>query len=247
MRKRAILALAALGLFLSGGPAKADYASTILADGPIAYYRLSETGGLGGADSSGNGLGGLYYGGVTFGTPGAIVGDSNTAVTFDGSNKGHLRVLSTIGSEDFSIEVWMNTSVDSLTGFQTYQGTGLVWSDVAGVHNDWILGYLNNVASFFTGNPDDTISGTTLLNDGNWHHIVATRVLGAEKNLYVDGKLENTGFTNNFPLTDNPIIDIGGNTLDNRYFTGSLDEVAIYQSALKPDRVLAHYNAGVGR
>src|SRR5204863_34890 len=83
------------------------------------------------------------------------------------------------------------------------------------------------VASFFTGNPDNTISGTTPLNDGVWHHVVATRVLGGDKNLYVDGQLENTGTTNIFALTANPIIDIGGNSLDNRYFTGSLNELSI--------------------
>jgi hypothetical protein len=242
MSMRAILALAPLALFLSGGPAKADYPSTILADGPIAYYRLGETGGLIGADSSGNGLGGIYYEGVTFGTPGAIAGDSNPAVTFDGTS-GHLRVLSTVGDGDFSIELWMNTTVDSLMGAQAYQGTGLVWSDVAGVANDWIVGYLNDAAAFFTGNPDDTIMGTTLLNDGNWHHIVATRMLGGEKDLYVDGQMENNGVTNSNPLNANPIIDIGGNTLDHRYFSGSLDEVAIYQVALTPAQVLAHYKA----
>ena len=91
------------------------------------------------------------------------------------------------------------------------------------------------------------VTGTTQLNDGNWHHIVATRVLGGDKNLYVDGQLENNGVTNSNPLNTNPIIDIGGNTLDNRYFTGSLDEVAIYQFALTSDQVLAHYKAGTGR
>jgi hypothetical protein len=242
MSKRAILALAALGLFLSGGPAKADYASTILADNPVVYYRLGESGGFVGHDAV-NGLGGLFFGGVTFGIPGAIVGDSDTAVAFDGSSKGHLHVFSIVGTGDFSVELWMNTTVDSLTGSQTYQGTGLVWSDIAGVSNDWIVGYLNNAASFFTGNPDDSITGTTLLNDGNWHHIVATRVLGGEKDLYVDGQLENNGVTNGNPLNTNPIIDIGGNTLDNRYFTGGMDEVAIYQYALTADQVLAHYKA----
>src|SRR5690349_12478108 len=110
MSKRTILTLAALGLFLNGVPVHADYASTILADGPITYYRLDETSGIIGHDSV-NGLNGLYVGGVTFGTPGAIAGDSDTAVTFDGSD-GHLRVLSTIGDADFSIEFWMNTTTD---------------------------------------------------------------------------------------------------------------------------------------
>jgi hypothetical protein len=245
MSKRTILALAAFGLFLSGGPVQADYASTILADSPIAYYRLDETTGMIGHDSV-NTLNGLYLGGVTLGAPGALVGDSDTAVTFDGSNKGHLLVLSTVGDADFSIEFWMNTTEDSLIGAQAYQGTGLVWSDIAGVANDWIVGYLNNSAAFFTGNPDDTISGTTLLNDGTWHHIVATRVLGGDKNLYVDGQVEANGVTNSNPLNTNAVIAIGGNTLDNRYFTGSMDEVAIYQSALTPAQVLAHYKAGKG-
>jgi len=244
--KHCLVALAAAGLFLLASAARADYFATVIADAPVAYYRLDDLlGSLTAADSSGNGLGGLYFGGVLLGQPGAFVNDADTAVLFDGVN-AHVRVLNPV-SDNFSIEFWMNTSVESLTGSQTYQGTGIVWSDVAGTANDWIVGYLNNVASFFTGNPDDTINGTTPLNNGVWHHIVATRALGGAKNLYVDGQLENTGFTNSNLLNANPVIEIGGNTLDRRYFTGGLDEVAIYTVELTPDQVLAHYNAGLGR
>ena len=244
--KQYLMALVAGGLLLLPGVVRADYFATVIADAPVAYYRLDDLlGSLTAADSSGNGLGGLYFGGVLLGQPGAFVNDADTAVLFDGSS-AHVRVLSPV-SNNFSIEFWMNTGVESLTGSQTYQGTGVVWSDVGGVANDWIVGYLNNVASFFTGNPDDTINGTTPLNDGVWHHVVATRILGGEKNLYVDGRLENTGFTNSNLLTANPIIEIGGNTLDRRYFTGGLDEVAIYTAELTPAQVLAHYNAGLGR
>jgi hypothetical protein len=35
--------------------------------------------------------------------------------------------------------------------------------------------------------------------------------------------------------------------LDGRYFSGSVDEVAFYFTALTADRVLAHYRAGIGR
>jgi hypothetical protein len=244
MMKRLYVVLAALAWLLGGDRAGADYKSTILADSPIAYYRLGESTSGFAADSSGSGLGGIYYGGVTLGVPGAIVGDSDTAVAFDGAT-AHVRVLNSVG-DDFSVELWVNTTVDSLSGNQGYQGTGLVWSDVAGVANDWIVAYLNNAACFFTGNPDDTISGLTQLNDGNWHHIVATRVKGGDKNLYVDGMLENNGTTNANTLAANPIIDIGGNTLDKRYFSGNIDEVAFYTRALTADQVLAHYKAGTG-
>ncbi|HLJ92090.1 MAG TPA: LamG domain-containing protein [Gemmataceae bacterium] len=244
MRKQSCLALAVLGLFLSMVPAKADYPSTVLADSPIAYYRLGESSGGIAVDSSGSGLNGLYFGGYTQGVSGAIANDSDTAVSFDGASS-HIRVLSAVG-DDFSVELWMNTTTDSLFGAQGYQGTGLVWSDVPGTANDWIVAYLNDVACFFTGNPDDSIIGMTPLNDGNWHHIVATRVKGGDKNLYVDGNLEANGTTNGNTLMGNPVIEIGGNTLDRRYFAGSLDEVAFYSAALTPNQVLTHYKAGIG-
>ena len=44
-----------------------------------------------------------------------------------------MRALSPTGLSDvFSVELWVQTTVDSLNGTQTYQGTGLVWSDVGG-------------------------------------------------------------------------------------------------------------------
>ena len=46
----------------------ATYASTVLADSPVAYWRLSETSGTSAADSSGNSHGGTYTStGVTYG------------------------------------------------------------------------------------------------------------------------------------------------------------------------------------
>ena len=47
--------------------APATYASTVLADSPVAYWRLGEASGSSAADSSGNGNGGSYAGGVTLG------------------------------------------------------------------------------------------------------------------------------------------------------------------------------------
>jgi hypothetical protein len=243
---RMYLALAGFVYLVSGGPVRADYKSTILADNPIGYYRLGETAGHFAADSSGNGLTGIYFGGVTKGVHGGIANDSNTAVAFDGLT-GHVRVLSAVG-DDFSVELWMRTTAPSLTGVQGYQGNGLAWSDEPYFNpGDWIVAYLNNAACFFTGNPDDTIIGITPLNDGVWHHIVATRVRGGAKQLYVDGVLEASGITNSNPLAANPIVAIGANIYDGRYFSGSIDEVAFYFTALTGEQILAHYNAGIGR
>jgi hypothetical protein len=243
--KRMSMALAAVAALVCGAPSRADYKSTILADHPVGYYRLDETAGHFAADSSGNGLTGLYFGGVTKGVPGAIANDSNTAVTLDGAT-GNVRVLNPVGN-NFSVELWMRTTTPSLKGFQGFEGNGLAWADAPGVRNDWIVAYLNNSACLLTGNPDDTIIGFTPLNDGVWHHIVATRVIGGEKQLYVDGVLEASGLTNSNPLTDGPAVVIGANLTDGRFFSGSIDEVAFYYTALTADQILAHYHVGIGR
>src|SRR5207248_8254630 len=69
----------------TGGGGGGAYSTTVLADGPVAYWRLGETAGTAIADSSGNGRTGTASGGVTLGVPGALTGDPNTAVAFDGS------------------------------------------------------------------------------------------------------------------------------------------------------------------
>ena len=63
----------------------ASYDQAVLADSPAAYWRLGEASGSSAADSSGNGNGGSYSGGVTLGAP-ALINDPNTAASFDGND-----------------------------------------------------------------------------------------------------------------------------------------------------------------
>src|SRR5215831_14920886 len=63
------------------------YSSAVLADHPVAYYRLGETSGTTAVDSSGNGSNGTYVGGVALGQPGALLpGDTDPAAGFNGSS-----------------------------------------------------------------------------------------------------------------------------------------------------------------
>src|SRR5262245_12343045 len=57
------------------------YRALIMADGPVAYYRLSDTGGVA-IDETGA-HNGTYIGTVSHG-PGAIAGDSNGSLVMDG-------------------------------------------------------------------------------------------------------------------------------------------------------------------
>jgi len=71
---------------LAPAPAHADYASTVLSDSPLAYYKLGETSGTVATDSSGQGKNGTYVNGVSLGAPGPLVGVTNYAASFNGTS-----------------------------------------------------------------------------------------------------------------------------------------------------------------
>src|SRR5687768_14662270 len=122
------------------------YSMTVLADAPVAYWRLGEASGPFAFDATGHGHTGTYMMSPGLGTPGAIAGDSDTAVRFDGIND-HVRFNQVLGG-NFTLEAWIRTTANSLPGNplnpQAFQGNGLIWSDVGGSGNDYILAILNN-------------------------------------------------------------------------------------------------------
>ncbi|MBU1922371.1 prepilin-type N-terminal cleavage/methylation domain-containing protein [Patescibacteria group bacterium] len=172
-----------------------------------------------------------------------VTGKYKTALDFDG-NDDYVEIDNTIGN-DFTLEAWIKTSAASATGTQCYHGDGLFWSDVGGyVRDDWILGVLNNKICWWTGNPDNQAVSGASINDGQWHHVVATRQKGGQKGIYIDGFEDGNYSTNGNTLDDNPIIRIGGNPYDNHYFDGIMDEVVIYSRVLLPEEILDRYKRG---
>jgi len=235
-----LLLATGLASMLWGNVALAAYQDEVLADNPVAYYRFEETSGTTARDSTANANDGTYMNGVLLNQPSAA--NLGKAARFDGIDD-FVSTSRTV-SANFTLELWINTTASSLTGSQAYEGNGLLWSDVGGAANDFAMAMLNNGLSFFTGNPDVTVTSATAINDGRWHHLVATRTQGGNVEIFVDGISRGTTTTNNNPLDGNPSIMIGGNVLDSRYFSGLIDEVAYYPTVLSVDRIKAHYLAG---
>jgi len=79
---------------------------------------------------------------------------------------------------------------------------------------------------------------------GAWHHVVSTRTMttGALQ-LYVDGVSAGSATGSKASLTSPANISFGRIQTGNNYFAGSLDEIAVYNTALSPAAVTAHYNA----
>ncbi len=90
------------------------------------------------------------------------------------------------------------------------------------------------------------VIGTSTVADGGWHHIVGVRDGANGLNLlYVDGVLEGSSeesYTGTFTATNAP-TELGSLTND-YYFSGSLDEVAVFDIALSGDVVGTIFDAG---
>jgi hypothetical protein len=84
-------------------------------------------------------------------------------------------------------------------------------------------------------------------NDGRWHHLVAT-MGGNGMALYVDGAAVGTNPTT-FAQRYTGYWRAGGDSLggwpsgpSRSYFTGALDEVAMYPTVLSPTQVASHHD-----
>ena len=94
--------------------------------------------------------------------------------------------------------------------------------------------------------PDLNVS--TLLLDGNWHHIAITIVSGEIK-FYIDASLENTysnaSIVTGISANRDYALGFSGNTAGGGYLTNSLlDEFAIFNKKLTEAEILSIYNNG---
>jgi hypothetical protein len=203
------------------------YSATILADSPAAYYRLGDLSGTSAADSSGNSNTGTYNGGFSLGLVGAIAGENNAAVGFDGLTYVDNSVAV---SGSFSLEAWIYpTSVGAVEA--PIIGSGFVLDNTGAL----CIGTGGASTGYFP--TFSTWTHVALVSDG-------VNLFG-----YANGVLRRQ-FTATFAYTAGQARiggrpDIGPNS--DWSFHGSIDEVAIYPAVLSAARILAHYNAGIAQ
>lgn len=238
----------ASGRSLNVPTAPADaYGQTVFNDNPDMYWRLAETSGSTASDSGRLFTSGILSTqiGLTRPAPGAIPG--NSAITLSGSQS----IGSTYAEHrptDFSAEIWFKTTTTTggkLIGFGTSssgsssQSDRMVWMTDSGKLR---FGARSRGVETF-------IESASSYNDNGWHHVVATQGWGG-MNLYVDGVLvvsNDVGGGGIYPgawRIGGGDSTYGGNTAS--FFTGSLDEAAVYPRVLTPAQVQAHFAAAGG-
>ncbi len=242
-------ALAIFERFSYTDVAQSPYALTVLADSPIAYYRLGEPSGSVANDSSGDGFNGTYNGsGVTYGVAGAILNDPNTAVTFDGS-AGYINLPSGATPTGFSaitLEAWINLST---TSFGTAARL-LSCDNTASAHNGVDFYVQINAAGLTVvignGTNATTLAVTFAFQAGVWYHVAATWSNAGNILLYVNGVQIGSGTRSGTIGTPAQTMNIGRNPVTaSGFFPGTIDEAAEYQAQLSATRVLKHYNVGI--
>lgn len=225
-------------------PFSGTYASEVIADSPSLYWRLGESSGTTAHDETANNRDGIYGAGVTLGTTGALAGDSNTAVTFNGANNARIRStynpFTTGAALTFEGWAWRDNSAagnyDALfsgdaaanAGPACYleQGSQNVrFVPIAsGSENVWVGAWPGNAQWVHWVVTFDDASNTAelFINAVSKGTRTETETYGGTPGSFQVGALRD--------VTD-PML-------------GRFDEIAVYPGLLSPARIAAHYDAG---
>jgi Concanavalin A-like lectin/glucanases superfamily len=230
--------------FAGGG---ATYADEVLADSPLAYWRLGESSGTTAVDEMAT-YSASYVASPTLGVTGAVSGD--TAVTLNGSTQYmDAGDVLDMGTSDWTIECWVKTTANDWSAVAKS-----IAADIYGRYAIFYTGgVLYGLMFWATGTGVEFGWTSNTPKDGAWHHIALTFDRDGNATLYFDGSsVASTsiaaGSAVNMQSTDPLYLGAYGNAtatgpLSGFVLNGSIDEVAIYNTALSSGRIAAHYAA----
>ncbi len=232
------------------------FGQAVLADAPLAYWRLDETSGTVARDyvSTNNGT----YGNVLLGQAGHRLVDTHTSARFgllaaNNSCVTNINLDFAAGNNGvFSVEAWVNG------GSQT-SDAGLVTKGYGSGGEQFNLdcGGANRAFRFFVRERYGSarLATSSTVPNNQWYHLVGVcdQANGFVR-LYVNGVQAAQGsITPNVGLLPSSAsVSIGSRqaglgTAFNNQFSGFMQEVAIYGYALTPTQILAHYQAATNR
>lgn len=198
----------------------------------VAYWNLNELSGNV-SDSSGN-----NYTGTNFSTTvvdGKISGNARRFASGQYISFGN--VLNFTDTQPFSVSLWFKDTV-TVTGILIGKGSSPGWELHARAAADsGILRFLYTSA----GLTDAVDSTRTGLNDGNWHHVVASRdgTDGTGMNLYIDSISGSTvSFNDNATdATNTKILTLGSREGVSNFYVGDIDEVRVFNRVVTSTEV----------
>ncbi|MBN1888707.1 MAG: DUF11 domain-containing protein [Thermoflexales bacterium] len=180
-------------------------------------------------------------------TPGAE-GRFNAALGFDGVQSNTVAISDTHNPLRYAIELWVRPAVITDTSL-------VLRTDLSGTQFSHLLGisFDGHVCHFIHSVNDGrerVVVGTTEVQTGTWYHLVGTAESGGDIKLYVNGRQEarRDGIGPLWAGGDQYRLGSAyGPAGSTRYFSGELDEVAVYSRTLSASEVSDHYLRGALR
>ena len=158
----------------------------------ITWLRFDDGGGNLAADSSPSGNSGTLF---NMNSGAWVNGLFGGALSFNGVNN-YVSITNVAGG-DFTLSCWIKSTQAFPVSNNTFGGTGILWSDVGGTANDFILGGIYEAAGALIAchfSPAILIFPSMVLPEictGQWVHLAATRnSITGGLSVFVNGKLE---------------------------------------------------------
>jgi hypothetical protein len=225
------------GILLNASAAMASYMATVLADSPTAYYRLGESSGTTMTDASGNSNNGTYSGSPTLGTTGAVAGD--TAVSFNGSQRGITPFLFNPSATSWSLEFWANPTVDG----RSSQRALVSQQDGTGTGRDWIFETTSGgLSTFFNATQQDWTGGALPLNTYTFISLTCDVSTGTLR-WYKNGTFDTSYAVTIESATGAVIVGNEKFPTSSNGFIGAMDEAALFTTRLSDAQIQSHFAA----
>jgi hypothetical protein len=235
------------------------YRDVLLSDRPILTWPFTESTGTTAASLDAGGLlqrtlnhnnsPALAQPGIGDGTPENCVAYLASATTYSLTASSITGM--TPNTPPYTLECWVKwTTASTVITFCTLRDSTASQANVLMLFLA-SLSTAGTISLFYTtgGSTSASITTTTTYNDGFWHHVAGTVTAAGVVTLYVDGIAQVTASNQSASGSTAPNLMVGANNnagSPSQNFTGSVAWPAIYEYALSPARVLAHYRAGRG-
>ena len=186
---------------------------------------------------------GSFFGGATINKTNYKLGGG--AVEFDGTDD-YIKVsrdgsLDPGGTNVLTISAWVKRATSTSKTLVAIKRSGGGYVLGVGIHgastNQIKMTKYGKIDIYLGSFPQDT----------NWHHLVGVWD-GSGTFVYIDGELDGSGANSqNFGTSTNGDLLIGGDTGDQGYGEGTIDEVTIWNISLSATEIKNHYKRGALR
>ena len=209
------------------------------------WWRLDEESGTQAMDVSGALRHGDVSGVPAWQTAGART-DLAGSMTFDGvDDKIDIGELNHILGQTASLSFWIRTTQPGQAQGKT-DSQAVVGYDAKWWQDDIKWGVLDSGGriGLWLENDNEWAGSTTVVNDGQWRHVVLTRdLVSTEMQVFVNGHLEDSHLGTATPITYSfsTIGRIDSNDGSGAWFNGDLDDIRLYDRVLSAEEVQAVY------